>query len=168
MLIAFGGLPGTGKTTLAKELAHRLSALYLRIDSIEQAIVGSAVLSEVGPAGYFVGYAIAADNLRIGSTVVADSVNPLAVTRDAWRDVARAKGVRFAEIELICSDPVEHRRRVEHRMADIPDHKLPECKDVLDRQFDVWNREHIVIDTATVSVLDAVDELIRRLSEIAE
>jgi predicted kinase len=30
----------------------------------------------------------AESNLLIGRTVVADSVNPLAVTRDAWRQVA--------------------------------------------------------------------------------
>jgi predicted kinase len=39
ILIIFGGLPGTGKTTLAKALAHRLSAAYLRIDTVEQAMI---------------------------------------------------------------------------------------------------------------------------------
>ena len=37
MLIVFGGLPGTGKTTVARELARQLGAVHLRIDSIEQA-----------------------------------------------------------------------------------------------------------------------------------
>ncbi|MFO7481079.1 AAA family ATPase, partial [Oceanibaculum nanhaiense] len=32
MLIVFGGLPGTGKTTLSRALADRLRAVYLRID----------------------------------------------------------------------------------------------------------------------------------------
>ncbi len=38
MLIIFGGLPATGKTTIAKELARQIGATYLRIDTIEQAI----------------------------------------------------------------------------------------------------------------------------------
>ena len=37
-LIAFGGLPGTGKTVIAREVARGANAVYLRIDSIEQAI----------------------------------------------------------------------------------------------------------------------------------
>jgi predicted kinase len=45
MLIIFGGLPGTGKTTIARALAHQIGAVHLRIDSIEQAIRDSEVLS---------------------------------------------------------------------------------------------------------------------------
>ena len=38
MLIIFGGLPATGKTTIARDLARQLGATYLRIDTIEHAI----------------------------------------------------------------------------------------------------------------------------------
>ena len=38
MLIVIGGLPGTGKTALARGLARALDAVHLRIDTIEQAI----------------------------------------------------------------------------------------------------------------------------------
>src|SRR5206468_13023014 len=85
MLIALGGLPGVGKTTLARELARQLGAVHVRIDSIEQVIRESGVTStSLDDAGYRIGYAIAADNLRIGRTVIADCVNPLPITRDAW------------------------------------------------------------------------------------
>jgi predicted kinase len=167
MLIVFGGLPGTGKTALARELARRLSATYLRIDSVEQAIITSRLLSDVGPAGYFVGYSVAADNLSLGLTVVADSVNSLAVTRDAWIEAAKTTGAAFVEIEVTCSDSVEHRRRVELRKPDIPGHKLPNWQDVLDRRYDPWTRDHIVIDTAAISLLQAVDDVIEQLSMIA-
>jgi predicted kinase len=85
VLIIFGGLPGTGKTTIARELARQIGAIHLRIDSIEQAIRDcSPDAVGLDEAGYRVAYAIAEDNLRVGRTVVADSVNPLQITRDAW------------------------------------------------------------------------------------
>ena len=91
MLLIFGGLPGTGKTTIARKVAQKLSAAYIRIDSLELALVRSWLAKsqwDLGPAGYITGYALAADNLRLGLSVVADSVNPLRITRDAWRDIA--------------------------------------------------------------------------------
>ena len=55
MLIVFGGLPGVGKTTLARAVARKMEAVYLRVDTIEQALRTSNMLqAEVGPAGYLV------------------------------------------------------------------------------------------------------------------
>jgi predicted kinase len=70
--------------------------------------------------GYSVAYAIAEDNLRLGRIVIADCVNPWPLTRDAWRSVADRAGARAVEVEIVCSDRAEHRRRVESRAADIP------------------------------------------------
>jgi predicted kinase len=55
MLIVLGGLPGSGKSTIAQSLATRMKAIYLRVDSIEQAIRSSGTLAagtDVGPTGY--------------------------------------------------------------------------------------------------------------------
>ena len=110
------GLPGVGKTTIARRQATSLPAAYLRIDAIEHAL-RQAGIDDVGVAGYAVGYALAKANLALGHVVVADSVNPLDVTRAAWR--AAAGDSPILEVELICTDAAEHRRRVEEREADL-------------------------------------------------
>ena len=153
MLIILGGLPGVGKTTVARELALQIGAMHLCIDSIEQAIRHcAAVDSPLDDTGYRVAYAIAEDNLRIGRVVVADSVNPLTVTRDAWLEVAHRTRVRAIEIEVTCSDSEEHRRRVEGRAPENFGLRLPTWQEVASREYHPWNREHIVIDTANRSV----------------
>ena len=164
MLIIFSGLPGVGKTAIARELARQIGAIHLRIDSIEQAMRNSGKVSQsLDDAGYRVAYALADDNLRIGHTVIADSVNPIKLTRDAWRDVAERAAVTVVEIELVCSDVIEHRKRVETRVSDLADLMLPTWGQVISREYDPWQREHILIDTAGRTVEECVQRLRKHL-----
>ena len=150
----------------ALELARQLGGGYLRIDSIEQAIRDSGVVSNaLDDAGYRVGYSVAEDNLSLGRTVIADSVNPIQLTRDAWIGVAGRAGASVLEVEIICSDPEEHRRRVETRISDIKGLKLPTWQEVVARDYHPWKRERIVIDTAGRSVAENVNELRKALAE---
>jgi predicted kinase len=156
MLVIIGGRSGVGKTTIARELARELGAVYLRIDSIEQAIRDSNVVrASIDDAGYRAAYAIAEDNLKIGRTVVADCVNPLPITRDAWHAAAARASVRAIDVEIVCSDRDEQRRRVETRTADIAGHTLPTWQEVVNRDYVEWDAT-IVIDTARRSVADSV------------
>lgn len=165
MLIVFGGLPGTGKTTLASQLARQRGATYLRIDTIEQALRSSGMLKgDVGPSGYVVAYALAEANLRHGQTVVADCVNPLAITRAAWQGVATAAASPIVEIEVVCSDPSEHRRRLETRVIDVPGLVAPTWDDVQRRDYEPWDGPRIVLDTAGRSIPQAAAELDARLA----
>ena len=150
-----------GKTAIATGLARGIGAVHLRIDSIEQALRNSNV-TIAGPEGYMVAYAIAEDNLRLGHTVIADSVNPVEVTRAAWRNVARRAGKRCIEIEIVCSDQAEHRRRVESRVADIVGHQLPTWQQVCAREYEPWPAG-IVIDTAGQHIKASVSALRERL-----
>jgi predicted kinase len=58
-LIVFGGLPGSGKSSIARELARDTGAMWLRIDCIEQAIRESGVVAgSIDDAGYRAAYAV--------------------------------------------------------------------------------------------------------------
>jgi len=167
MLIIFAGLPGTGKTTLATELALSMGATYVRIDTIEQAMVRSSLrINSAEDAGYLVGYSVAEDNLKIGRTVIADSVNPIDITRSAWLKVAKNAERPSVEVEVICSDLDKHRHRVETRVSDIDGLVVPTWQEVLYREYRAWTRDRIVIDTADKSLHQSLDELMSHILNI--
>lgn len=165
ILYIFSGLPGSGKTSVSRLVARHLGAAHLRIDTIEQGLRDLCSFDVEGE-GYRLAYRIAADNLRLGTSVVADSCNPLELTRREWENVAREAGVRYVNIEVVCSDSREHRRRVDTRAQDIAGLKQPTWDEVKKRTYDAWTVDRIVVDTAAKSVEDCVGELLARLSRL--
>jgi predicted kinase len=163
-LIVFAGLPGSGKTTLARKLAKALPAFLIRIDTIEQALISNGdPTTKVGPMGYVIAYRLASENLRLGASVVADCVNPVHATREAWREVAKSESAPIFEIEVICSNRIEHRERVETRAADIKDLRLPTWEETVNREYEPWDEEVFVIDTSKVSSDEAIGKILSSL-----
>jgi predicted kinase len=163
-LIAFAGLSGTGKSTIARALAKEIGAVWLRVDSVEQAIRESGSVPESpDDAGYRALYAVAQDNLALGRDVIGDSVNPWMLTRDAWRDTGLRAGAKVIEVETVCTDLEEHRRRVETRANEIPGLLLPNWEAVIGRDYRVWDRDHVRIDTAHRSVASCLELVLAAL-----
>jgi predicted kinase len=159
----FAGLPGSGKTTLALALSRRLRAAYLGIDTIEQALRDLCGL-DVHGEGYEMAYRLAADNLRAGTSVVADSCNSIELTRNDWEQVAAKTGLHCVNIEVICSDKAEHRRRVETRTSTVPGLKLPTWSELETREYDEWSRDRILLDTSGRPEAACLNELLFELS----
>ena len=163
VLYIFSGLPGSGKTALSQQVAQRLNAVYLRIDTIEQAL-REICLVEVQGEGYDLSYRVAADNLRLGMSVVSDSCNPIELTRRTWEQVAIEAQADYVNIEVICSDAREHQLRIDTRISTLSGLKLPTWGEVVNREYHMWAVERIVIDTASRSEIECVEELLAQLS----
>jgi len=160
VLVVVGGLPATGKSTVATVLARRLQSPYLAVDRIEQAItLWSALTHPVGAVGYAVAYDLAGEQLSIGLNVVVECVNPIAVTRDAWVSTAARAGAGIVEVELVCTDSSAHRHRVETRTSDVDGLIKPSWEDIGQLDYDPWDRAHLVIDSAVTSPRDTAERI---------
>lgn len=163
-LFIFSGLPASGKSTLAKFLARELKAAYLRIDTIEQGLRDLCKIDVQGE-GYKLAYRIVKDNLKLNISVVADSCNPVNLTRDEWEDVARSSNSDFVNIEVICSDKAEHKNRADLRKPEITNLKLPTWENIEKREYHIWKKDRIIIDTAGKSIHECEIELTEKIHE---
>ncbi|MCJ8345329.1 AAA family ATPase [bacterium] len=162
-LFIFSGLPAAGKSTLSSLLATHLRITHLRIDTIEQGLRDLCKFNVEGE-GYRLSYRIAKDNLKLGNDVIADSVNPMELTRKEWQDTASSVNSNYINIEIFCSDKILHRYRVENRNLTVENLQGPCWQDVENRQYEPWNRDLIRIDTANRSPEDSFEELLNKLS----
>lgn len=170
LLVVVGGLPAVGKTAVCRALLGERPMTppmtWLRVDSIEQALRRSGEMAPdmPGGAGYYAAAAVAGDVLSTGGDVLVECVNPLPITRRLWERTAVDAGSRLLQVELVCSDRDEHRRRVEQRVSDIEGLVLPDWRDVLQRDYAPWPEADLRLDTGRLEVTGAAELIARACS----
>jgi len=167
VLFVLSGLPASGKSSLAKVIAKEYDAFFLRIDTIEQALRDLCKFDVQGE-GYRLAYRVASDNLGLGHNVVADSCNPINLTRREWEEVAMKSNSQCINIEVICSDKAEHEKRNETRNSEVEGLQLPTWDEIQHREYDEWETERIRIDTSNKSIEESFAGLKREISQYLE
>ncbi len=167
ILFIFSGLPASGKSTLSKLIVKDYCATYLRIDTVEQGLIDLCNIV-VQSEGYRLAYRIADDNLKLGQNVVADSCNPINLSRKEWESIAKKNNCIFINIEVLCSKKEEHKKRIETRKSEIENLYLPTWKEVENREYHTWETERIIIDTANKSIKESLKELKDKIKRYLE
>lgn len=118
-LILFSGLPGSGKTTLARATARALHLPIFTKDRVQR------VLRDEAPgAPLIVGYHLLLDQadeqLALGTSVILDAVFPREGFRQTAAQMAVRHGARLHVFECICSDEALWQARMVDRVAYAP------------------------------------------------
>lgn len=121
-VIIFTGLPGTGKSTLAEQVARTVDAPAFGADWLLGALMPA--LAKFDHSEYLIARSrlletLVTRQLMLGQAAVVDAlVSERQVA--GWRETAAQFSARWYLIECICSDEAVHRERIEGRIRGIP------------------------------------------------
>ncbi|MBT7953812.1 MAG: AAA family ATPase [Rhodospirillaceae bacterium] len=171
-LIAVGGLSGTGKSSLARELAPSVNplpgALILRSDVVRKQLAGVDQFTQLEDEGYSPEmtrrtydqmYQDAAVGLLAGHSVIVDAVFARVEERAAIRNVAANAGVNFDGIWLV-AEPAIAEQRISRRSNDASDATV----DILHQQlgYDIGAIDWPKIESSAnlIDVMQSISEIL--------
>jgi len=166
------GLPGTGKSTIAQQIRERLGYPLVSVDQIESAVLSAGIDSDqpTGLAAYLVAETLAGNVLESDRSIIVDAVNAVNPAREQWVSLAARHGSALTFIEVICSDPVVHRERLEARKRDLPHVSEPTWHAVeqsLD-EYDEWVGPSAAVDRITLDSIEPLGTIVDKALNFIE
>lgn len=157
MLIVFSGLPGTGKSALARETGRATRIPVFSVDPIEDAILRTGIPQsfETGLAAYLVAETLVDAQLALGHGAIVDAVNAVAAAKETWRTLAARHRVALKIVECRCSDEALHRARLEARRRGLQQLAEPSWADVQQRRLEYTPWAEPVLSVDTVAGLES-------------
>jgi predicted kinase len=151
-LVVMSGLPGSGKSAIAEQLAQRLQLPILSVDPIESAMLKTGIERsfETGLAAYLVAEALADEQLKLGNSVVIDAVNAEEEGKNVWRGLAKKHGLALTVLLVIVSDRALHQQRIESRVRGL--HGFSEVAwemvEAREQVFTAWQESALMLDSS--------------------
>ena len=115
-LIQMSGRPGSGKSTIAREIGRQLPAVILDYDVTKTALLDQGVsFDDAGRLAYESGYAIARSILTQGISVILDSPCRFDRILAAGLTIAKSTEACYRYVECVLNDTAEVQRRIRAR-----------------------------------------------------
>jgi predicted kinase len=168
-LILTSGLPGSGKSTLAEAIAKELRLPLFSVDPIESAIIKSGIEKsfETGHAAYLVAEALAAEQFKLGMSVIIDAVNAEEEAKNVWRDLAKKTKAKLVVIECV-TDPKIHKERIENRVRNL--HGMPEVTwdsvEARRQVYTAWKEPALKLDTHAQGLQDNTSAAVKYIESL--
>ncbi len=164
MLIIVSGLPATGKTTIAREVAKKTGAIILRTDVIRKELFARPKYTEEEKEQVYNEMFLRAEKFLIKEQIVILDANfYLQSLRGRARDVAHRCGKKFFIVECILDEEkVLERMNARSSKNDASDANRIEIYRKIKRLWEPIRAQHIVIDTSCEGALANVLEKISK------
>ncbi len=119
-LILFTGMPGSGKTTLARMVARALRLPVFSKDRVQRVLRDHHLVDENTGDGYYIILDMADEQLDLGVSVILDATFPLDHFRTVASEIAARHSARFCAVYCYCSDDAIWQERMEQRVQYVP------------------------------------------------